>query len=278
LEKHVYSEFKARFGKVNTFVLGGGPISEFDAALFMLMGFKIYMGYGTTQTSPIISGGLLKPGYLDAAGKPIKDVDVQIAQDGEILVRGPNVMQGYHKDPAATAEALQDGYFHTGDIGYLRNGHLVITDRKSNHFKLADADKWVNPTPIELVFEESSRPWVDQVVLYGAGWEKLGAIIGPNFTTLEAWARQHKIHYSSREELVRHPEVVKLYSTLPEKYNNGHRTLPDGEVLPHIAAIQVVSGLEEYLTTTQKMQREQVSKNLYADIQTLKEKVHTQKK
>lgn len=146
---------------------------------------------------------------LGTVGPPLPNVEVEIAEDGEILARGPSIMKGYFKDPAATQEAIDpDGWLHTGDIGYLNDhGRLVITDRKKNIF-VSSGGKNIAPQPIENALILS--PYIDQAVLIGDGREYNVALIVPDFEQLKEYAEQANISYANEQELIEHPEVKKL--------------------------------------------------------------------
>ena len=173
-------------------------------------------GYGLTETSPVITcnrPGHVKPGTV---GLPLEHVEVKIAEDGEILTRGPHVMKGYFKKPEATAEAIEkDGWFHTGDIGFVDpDGFLVITDRKKDII-VTSGGKNIAPQPIENRLK--TNKFFTEVVMIGNKRNFAAALVVPNFEALEAWAQQRGIAAAGREELVRRPEVVGHYKGLVEQ-------------------------------------------------------------
>jgi len=144
-------------------------------------------------------------------------LEVVIAEDGEILCKGPNVMMGYYKRPDLTAEAITDGWFHTGDIGELVEGRfLKITDRKKEMFKTSGG-KYVAPLPIETKLKES--PYVEQIMVVGPERKFVGALIVPAFANLKAWAKQQEIADGTNEELIRNPRVLTLYREIVDSYN-----------------------------------------------------------
>jgi long-chain acyl-CoA synthetase len=144
-------------------------------------------------------------------------VEVKIAEDGEILAKGPNVMMGYYKRPDLTAEAITDGWFHTGDIGQFVDGsYLKITDRKKELFKTSGG-KYVAPLAIESKLTES--PFVEQIMVVGAEKKFVGALIVPAFARLKEWAGQHGVAVGSNEEMARDPKVILFYKEVVESYN-----------------------------------------------------------
>ena len=170
-------------------------------------------GYGLTETSPVITcnyPGRVKPGTV---GLPLEHVEVKIAEDGEILTRGPHVMKGYFKKPEATAEAIEkDGWFHTGDIGFVDpDGCLVITDRKKDII-VTSGGKNIAPQPIENRLK--ANKFFTEVVMIGNKRNFAAALVVPGFEALEAWAKQQGMTVGGREELVRRPEVLALYQGL----------------------------------------------------------------
>jgi long-chain acyl-CoA synthetase len=140
----------------------------------------------------------------ESSGKPINNVEVKIAADGEILCKGPNVMIGYYKEPVLTAEALADGWFHTGDIGEIREGFLFITDRKKEMFKTSGG-KYVSPQLIENALKESV--FIEQVMVIGEGRNFPGALVVPDFVVLQKWAKENGIRYTNNEDLCKSTQV-----------------------------------------------------------------------
>src|SRR3989442_1152736 len=172
------------------------------------VGVPIYQGYGLTETSPIVSNNYPQ-NRVGSSGKPIANVQVRIAEDGEILVKGPCVMQGYYKNPEATREVLtEDGWLRTGDIGYLdKDNYLYITDRKKDLLKTA-AGKFVAPQPIENSLKTS--PYLLNAVVLGDKRKFIVALLVPNTTTVAAKAGQEGLRFASKEEMVSHPWVHSL--------------------------------------------------------------------
>ncbi|HXK11267.1 MAG TPA: long-chain fatty acid--CoA ligase [Vicinamibacteria bacterium] len=216
-DRLVFSKIKERTGgRLQLFISGGAPLAREIAEFFGAAGMLICEGYGLTETSPVITCNRpqhVKPGTV---GLPLEHVEVRIAEDGEVLTRGPHVMKGYFKRPEATAEVLDgDGWFHTGDVGFLdRDGFLVITDRKKDII-VTSGGKNIAPQPIENRLK--TNRFFAEVVMIGNRRNFASALVVPSFEVLEAWARERGIAAASREELVRRPEVVAHYTGLVEQ-------------------------------------------------------------
>ncbi len=205
--KLVFSKITSRTGgRMRFFVCGGAPISTDIVEFFRAMGLIILPGYGLTETSPVLTGSTLDDFRFGTVGKVIPDVELRIAEDGEILARGPNVMMGYYKNEDATREAMAGGWFHTGDIGRFDDeGFLVITDRKKDII-VTSGGKNVAPQPIESLIQMS--PFVANVVVVGSSRKFVSALIVPDFDKLEAHARAKGIAFGDRAELCGRPEVA----------------------------------------------------------------------
>jgi long-chain acyl-CoA synthetase len=177
-------------------------------------------GYGLTETSPVISVNTYEVSgrMFGTVGPLIKDVEAKIAEDGEILCKGPNVMMGYYKRPDLTAEVVTpDGWFHTGDIGMIvDNTFLKITDRKKELFKTSGG-KYVAPLPIENRLKESM--YVEQVMVVGSERKFVGALLIPSFPNLKDWCRQNNVPMGTNEELIQNEKVIALYKDLVESFN-----------------------------------------------------------
>ncbi|MCS7297133.1 MAG: long-chain fatty acid--CoA ligase [Bacteroidia bacterium] len=211
-------------GNVQLIVTGAAALPKHLAHTFWGAGFFIMEGYGLTETSPVISVNTFDAYRLGSVGKPIPNVEVRIEPlegytegEGEIIVRGPNVMQGYYKNPEATAEVLQDGWLRTGDVGKIdQDGFLYITDRKKELFKTAGG-KYIAPQPIESALKSSI--YIEQAMVVGEYRKFPAALLVPAFPALEKWAQEKGISFASREELIHHPQVIELIDSEINRIN-----------------------------------------------------------
>ncbi len=208
-DKLVYSKIRqGTGGRLRIVFSGGAPLSKDLAEFFWAVGIPIYQGYGLTETSPVLTTNY-PVNRVGSAGRPIRNVQLKIAEDGEILAKGPCVMQGYYKSPDSTREALtEDGWFRTGDIGYLdKDNYLFITDRKKDLIKTA-AGKFVAPQPIENALKTSS--YILNAMVIGDRRKFIVALLVPNVTTVSAKAAEQGIKFASNAELAAHPWVHTL--------------------------------------------------------------------
>lgn len=206
----VYRKFRHRLGgRLRFMVSGGAALAKELGEFFEAIGIQIIEGYGLTETSPVISANRLDRYKFGTVGFPIPGVEVKIAEDGEILTRGPHVMKGYWHNKQATDEAIdREGWLHTGDIGMFdREGFLVITDRKK-HLFVSSGGKNIAPQPIENLFLQSK--FIDQFVLIGDRRMFLSALIVPDFESLKSYASKNGIRYTTDADLAKHPEVYRL--------------------------------------------------------------------
>jgi len=209
--KFVFSKWReALGGKMRAMVSGSAALQPRLARIFWAARLYVLEGYGLTETSPVIAVNTLEPGNakFGTVGPLIKEVQVKIAPDGEILIKGPNVMLGYYKKPALTAEAIDaEGWFHTGDIGMLEDGKfLKITDRKKEMFKTSGG-KYIAPQPIENAFKESR--FIEQIMVVGEGQKFAAALIVPSFSFLKDWCGRKNIPFSTHEEMIKNTEVLE---------------------------------------------------------------------
>jgi len=208
-DKLVYSKIReGTGGKLRLVFSGGAPLAKELAEFFWAVGVPIYQGYGLTETAPVLTSNYPQ-NRMGSSGKPIPNVELRIAEDGEILAKGPCVMQGYYKSPEATREVLSaDGWFSTGDIGYLdKDNYLFITDRKKDLIKTA-AGKFVAPQPIENALKTS--PFILNAMVVGDKRKFISALIVPNPITVGAKAAEQGIKFSSNKEMAAHPLVRSL--------------------------------------------------------------------
>ncbi len=244
-DKLVYKKFRLGLGgRLRIISSGGAPLSQALAEFYWTVGIPIYQGYGLTETSPIVSSNYPE-NRMGSSGKPIPNVQVRAAEDGEILVKGPCVMQGYYKNPEATREVLtEDGWFRTGDIGHVdKDNYLFITDRKKDLLKTA-AGKFVAPQPIENALKTS--PYILNAMVIGDRRKFIVALVAPNPVTVSAKAAEQGIRFSSNAEMAAHPwvhslidaeikrltvhlaqyETIKRFALLPEDFtfDNGSLT------------------------------------------------------
>jgi long-chain acyl-CoA synthetase len=195
-------------GRVKFFVSGGAPLAKDIAEFFHAIGLVILEGYGLTETSPVLACNTFDKLRFGTVGEPVPGVEIQIAPDGEILARGPNIMKGYYKKEAETREAMEGGWFHTGDIGHLdADGFLVITDRKKDLIITAGG-KNVAPQPIENLLR--TNPYILNAVVVGGNRKFISALIVPNFEKLEPYAQANRIPFRDRAELCRREEILSF--------------------------------------------------------------------
>ena len=232
--KLVYSKVREAFGgRVRIFVSGGAPLGIDTARWFAAAGIALWEGYGLTETSPVISLNTPVRHRMGAAGYPLPNIELKLADDGELLVRGPSVFSGYWHKPEANAECFDsDGWFKTGDIAHIdADGFLFITDRKKELLKTSGG-KLVAPQPIENKLKNNVL--VAQAALVGDKHKYISALISPNFVALEEWARHRGIHHQSRANLVSDSRIVALYSDIVREVNG---TLANFETLKRFRVV-----------------------------------------
>ncbi len=219
--KLAYSKVMEAFGgRVRVFVAGGAPLGIDTAKWFASVGIALWEGYGLTETSPVIALNTPLSHRMGSVGRPLANVELKLAEDGELLVRGPSIFGGYWHKPAANAECFDaEGWFRTGDIAHVdADGFLYITDRKKELLKTSGG-KLVAPQPIENKLKNSVL--LAQAALVGDKHKFVSALLAPNFAALEDWAKHHGIHAQSREELVADSRVVALYGEIVREVNSG---------------------------------------------------------
>lgn len=253
---------QAGLDRVRIAYAGGAPSSKELCYFFQSLGIELYQGYGLTETSPIANVNRPGRNKLGTVGPPIAGVEERIAEDGEVLVRGPNVMRGYHNLPEETAEAIdEDGWFHTGDIGDIdQDGYLSIRDRKKELI-ITSGGKNVAPLPIESAFNTDA--YVQRVVVIGEARKYLSALVCPDFDLLRPWAKKQGLHWTTDAELAALPEVKAMLE---------ERVLRVNEDLPRFSQIKKIAVMDHEfseetgeLTPTEKVKRRVVDE-VYADI------------
>tara|TARA_B100002051_G_scaffold61111_1_gene57013 strand:- start:16025 stop:17806 length:1782 start_codon:yes stop_codon:yes gene_type:complete len=211
-KKLVYSKIKQKLGgKIQFFVSGGAPLSKEVAEFFSYLDITILEGYGLTETSPVLTSNVEGDLKFGTVGKPLFNVDIKIAEDGEILAKGPNIMKGYYKNDEATKEAIDsEGWLHTGDIGeFDQQGFLKITDRKKSLI-VTSGGKNIAPAPLENALVASV--YVEQIVAIGDKRNFISALIAPNFEALEGYLKTKGIEGLSPSDMVSHQETISLFT------------------------------------------------------------------
>jgi long-chain acyl-CoA synthetase len=216
--KLVFSKIRAGMGgNVETFISGGAPLGRELAEWFATVGIRIHEGYGLTETSPVIAVNTPVNHRIGTVGKILGNLEVRIADDGEILVRGPSVFKGYWNRPDETQTAFSDGWFKTGDIGNLdADGYLSVTDRKKELIKTSGG-KFIAPQPIENSLK--LNPLVGTAAIVGDKRKFACVIVSPNFAPLEQWAANNHVAFTSRAELIANAKVQALYQEIVEGVN-----------------------------------------------------------
>jgi long-chain acyl-CoA synthetase len=251
-DRLVFSKVRAGMGgKAEEFISGGAPLGRELAEWYADIGIPLHEGYGLTETSPVIAVNTPTANKLGTVGRPLANVEVKIADDGEVLVRGPSIFKGYWNRPAETEAAFVDGWFKTGDIGDLdRDGYLSITDRKKDLIKTSGG-KFIAPQPIENSLK--LNPFVGTSVVLGDRRKFPAVLIAPNFPALEDWARVNEIDFASREALVADAKVQALYEGIIEELN---QNLARFEKLKRVLLVpEELSAADGTLTHTFKVRR-----------------------
>ena len=259
--KLIFSKWReALGGKLKGVISGGAALQPRLARIFWAAQIIVQEGYGLTETSPLISAN--RPSFpgvrFGSVGIVPDELDVMIAEDGEILEKGPNLMKGYYKDPKKTKEAIdKDGWFHTGDIGTLdENRMLTITDRKKEIFKLSGG-KYVAPQQVENQFKESQ--FIEQIIVVGENEKFTSALIVPDYAFLHNWCSIHKVTFRDNDDLIAKQKIIDRYQIEVDKHNKD---------LDHVAQIKVFRLVADQwtpdngmLSPTQKLKRKVVIKN-----------------
>ena len=217
--KLVFKKWREALGdKILGIISGGAALQPRLARIFNAAEIYVFEGYGLTETSPVIAVNYPGNMKIGTVGRILENVEAKIDEDGEILVKGPNIMMGYYKDPERTAAVLEpDGWFHTGDIGEIdEDNYLKITDRKKEIFKL-DTGKYVAPQVIENIFKES--PLIEQLFVVGAGEKFVAAIIAPSFEYLNGWAFKNGIIFRDAHDLIKNKKVIARFQEEVDFFN-----------------------------------------------------------
>ena len=262
-EKLVYNKIKTKFGgRLRYFVSGGAALPQKVGEFFQALDINILEGFGLTETAPVTH--VNRPGKIKygTVGPAIDNVQVKIAEDGEILLKGPNIMKGYWNDEAATKEVIRDGWFYTGDIGVIdRDGYLKITDRKK-HIIVTSGGKNIAPMPIENLISDS--PYVEQVVVIGEKRPFLIALIVPDFDKLKEFANTEGIVTSTSKELIENKSVQQIFEKLMRTVS---RQLATHEKVRKFLLVDTPFTIENgQMTPTMKLKRKEITAKYVAEI------------
>jgi long-chain acyl-CoA synthetase len=260
--KLIFSKWReALGGNIQQINSGASALQPRLARVFWAAGIRVCEGYGLTETSPVVTASIgtkeeIRIGYV---GKIVKDVEVKIAEDGEILVKGPNIMQGYYKEPEMTADVIKDDWFHTGDIGVLDGRYLKITDRKKEMFKTSGG-KYIAPQAMENKFKES--PLIEQLIVVGADRNYPAALIVPSFDGLKEFCKRSDIAYTTDAEMIQNEQVQEKYLSEVAKFNE---LFGNWEQIKRFELLDAPWGIETgELTPTMKLKRKVIMEK-YAD-------------
>src|SRR5271165_479701 len=264
--KLVYSQLRAKMGgNIEVFAAGGAPLGKELAAWYANMGIRIHEGYGLTETAPVIALNTPVAHKIGTVGRPLPNVEVHIAEDWEILVRGPSVFRAYWNRPEETRNVFVDGWFRTGDIGKLdEEGFLSVTDRKKDLLKTSGG-KFIAPQPIENSLKLNSLIGASAVL--GDRRRFASVIISPHFPRLEEWARANRIPFSSKRDLIANHKVRALYEQIVGEVNRG---LARHETLKRILLVSEEFTAEDgTLTPTLKLRRKAIEERYRLQIDAL---------
>jgi len=262
--KLVFSKVRAGIGgRAETFISGGAPLGRELAEWYADIGIRIHEGYGLTETSPVIAVNTPAAHRLGSVGKPLRNVEVRIAEDGEILVRGPSVFHAYWNKPQETKEVFVDGWFKTGDIGRLdEDGFLYVTDRKKDLLKTSGG-KFICPQPIESSLKH--HPWIGEAIVIGDKRKFPSVLIVPNFAAVEAHAIAQGLRFSSRQDLVDLPEIHSRYAEIVQALNQDlaqFEKLKKFKLLP-----EELSAANGTLTASLKLRRRAIEERFHKEIE-----------
>jgi long-chain acyl-CoA synthetase len=262
-DKLVYKKIKNKFGgRLRYFLSGGAALPQKIGEFFQALDINILEGFGLTETSPVTHVNRPEKIKYGTVGPAVDNVQVKIAEDGEILLRGPNIMKGYWNDEAATREVIKDGWFYTGDIGIIdRDGYLKITDRKK-HIIVTSGGKNIAPMPIENLVSDS--PYVDQVIVIGEKRPFLIALIVPDFNKLKEFAATEGIKAASSKELIENKSVQLIFEKLLRTVS---RQLATHEKVRKFLLVDTPFSIESgHMTPTMKLKRKEITKQYATEI------------
>jgi long-chain acyl-CoA synthetase len=266
--KLVFSKWHAAFGgRLNAIVSGGASLQERIARVFWAAGFKIMEGYGLTETSPVIAVSNFLPGgvKIGTVGPALPGVEIKIAEDGEILTKGPNVMLGYYKREDLTAEIIdKEGWLHTGDIGRFEGKFLRITDRKKEIFKTSGG-KYIAPQQVENKLKESA--FIEHVMVVGEGKNYAAAIIIPDFAHLESWCNVKGRKFESKEKIIKDQVII---SRIEREINEKNKQLDQTERVKKFVLLADTWNVETgELSPTMKLKRKFLMRKYAVLVETL---------
>jgi len=267
-DRIIFSKLRKRFGgNLKLCCCGGAPLDPNINEFFWIIGIPIIEGYGLTETSPVVCINSFEELRFGSVGTPIDSTEIAVAPDGEVLIRGPQVMTGYYKDPDGTRDAFQDGWFKTGDIGYLEDRFLFITDRKKDII-ITSGGKNIAPQPIENLLKRDK--YISQAFVYGDRRPYLTAVLVPTIERLLEFALEKNINYNDLDDLVVHEPVLRLYQQRIAAINANlaqYETIKKFVLLPRDFSIEAGE-----LTPTLKLKRKVIGDNyrekieqMYAD-------------
>ncbi len=252
-------------GEVKYFISGGAPLGRELAEWYAKIGIRIHEGYGLTETSPVIALNNPDQHRLGTVGPVLSNLEVKIAADGEILVRGPSVFKGYWNLPAETAQAFEGDWFKTGDVGNLdADGYLSITDRKKDLIKTSGG-KFIAPQPIEGSLKVN--PLVAEAALVGEKRRFPAVMILPNFALLEEWAKKNAVDYEGRDQLCGDPRVIEMYTQIVDEVNG---RLAQYEKMKKLLILPIeLSIAEGTMTASMKMRRRHLEAKFHDRIEAM---------
>ncbi|NQV49229.1 MAG: long-chain fatty acid--CoA ligase [Candidatus Marinimicrobia bacterium] len=255
-------------GKKNFFSAGGAPLEKTIEEFFLACGLLICQGYGLTETSPMVSYNTPNNFKFGTVGKLVPNCEVRIANNGEIQVKGPQVMKGYFNNKAATAEAIVDGWFNTGDIGeFDEDGYLKITDRIKDLI-ITSGGKNIAPLNIETLVGKDF--YIEQIIAIGDKRNFISALVVPAFESLEAWAHKKKIQFQNNEELINHPHVIDFFR---ERIDHHSQKLAQYETIKKFKLLSKPFTMEAgEITPTLKLKRKQINEKFKALIDSMYQK------